>query len=86
MKSFVVLVTVLAAFFTIPALGQSLNVDIGSHFQKPDSAYGAPFGQSGHWNLIDQISASNLVDLSGTPTTVNAKTATTRMIKVKFIL
>jgi hypothetical protein len=47
------------------ASATALNIDFGSFFGTPSSAYGASANQAGNWNEITTTGSSNLFDLSG---------------------
>jgi MYXO-CTERM domain-containing protein len=71
MKNFAVLCSLaLAASATLQA--GNLNIDFGSYFAPPSNSYGAAALQAGTWNWITSTgTTSNLVDLSGNPTSVS---------------
>ena len=61
-----------AATAATPAMGQSINVDIGEPGTGPSDTYAAA-GLAGNWNAIFAAQGQsdfNLTDLNGDPTTV----------------
>lgn len=52
-----------------PALGQNINIDVGSVFGTPTAAYGAGAGQIGVWNTVNGALATPqaLTDINGAP-------------------
>jgi len=72
MKKLVIIGAIISCLLTFgTAFADSINIDFGSGRGIPPSSYGAASGQAGTWNQIVRGTTSNLLDVSGVPTSVN---------------